>query len=143
MRPESSGDPLIDLLTRALGRLLPVPGIDAVPDEAYALLRRRFRAANAAADVLCCAGLLLGILLPRIVGRPGFTGWDLGVAFGLCILLPTAWVALLGLAHGRAWLADYLLAYSLRYGVHWRGLLLYVYLPVIAFGAASAVVAYG
>lgn len=144
MKPESSGDSLIDLLMRGLGRLMPVEYASAVSDEQYQLLKQRNRWIEGISQALCLLGIVGGIFLPMAVrGRSvEFTGWDIGVQFGLGVALPVIYILLATVSQSRERLREFLVFYSLKYGVDARRLFLFGYTPIILFGFVSAYFSY-
>lgn len=144
MKPESSGDPLIDLITRGVGRLMPVDYGSAVSDEQYRYLKERNRWFDGVSQALCVLGIVGGALLPIVVrGRPvEFTGWDIGVPFGLGVALPVAYILIAVGCQGRQRLREFFVFYSLKYGIDARKLFLFGYTPIILLGLISAYFAY-
>lgn len=144
MKPESSGDPLIDLVTRGVGRLMPVDYASAVSDEQYQQLKKRNRWIDGVSQALCVLGIVGGALLPiTLRGRHvEFTGWDIGVQFGLGVALPVAYILIVAACQGRHWLREFFVFYSLKYGVDARKLFLFGYTPIILLGLVSAYFSY-
>jgi hypothetical protein len=143
-KPESSGDPLIDFLTRGIGRLMPADYAGAVSDEQYQLLKRRNQLLEGVSQALCIGGLIGGVFLPLAIrGRPlQFTGWDFGVMFGLGVALPTFFILLATTLQGSQRLREFLVFYSLKYGMDARKLFLFGYTPIILFGFVCAYFSY-
>jgi hypothetical protein len=64
---------------------MPVHYASAVSDEQYQVLKQRNRWLDGISQALCLVGIVGGAFLPLLVrGRPvEFTGWDVGLQFGL------------------------------------------------------------
>ena len=76
-------------------------------------------------------------------GRPvEFTGWDIGVQFGLGVALPVVFILVAAASQGRQRLREFLVFYSLKYGMDARKLLLFGYTPIILLGLVSAYFSY-
>jgi len=144
MKPESSGDALVDLVMRGVGRLMPVDYADAVSDEQYQLLKQRNRWLDRISQALCLLGIVGGVFLPLLLrGRPvEFTGWDVGIQFGLGVVLPVVYVVVVAGLQGRQRLREFLVFYSLKYGIDARKLFLFGYTPIMILGLVSAYFSY-
>jgi hypothetical protein len=144
MKPESSGDLLTDLMMRGIGRLMPVDYARVVAEEQYQILKRRNRWLDGISQALCLLGFIGGVLLPMAArGHPvEFVGWDLGVQFGLAIALPVFFILAVAGFRGKRRLREFLVFYSLKYGVDARKLFLFVYTPIILLGLFCAYFSY-
>lgn len=137
-----SGGGFVDLLLRGLGKAWPYPLASYVTEAEYAAIKSRNGWIVAAGEALSITGFILGALLPRMVGRSDFIAWDLAVQFGFGVLLPLLWFLAALLPLGGARQREFLAFYSIKYGVHWQALFLYLYLPILALGAYGAWQAY-
>lgn len=144
MKPERSGHPLVDLFIRGVGRLMPADYASAVTADQYQLLKRRNRLLDGISQALCIGGFIGGVLLPLAVrGRPlQLTGWDVGVQFGLAVALPTLFILLATALQGGQRLREFLVFYSLKYGVDARKLFWFFYTPIILLGLVCVYFSY-
>lgn len=135
---------MVDLMIRCAGRIMPVDSSSAGAREQYDLLKQRYRWIDRISGFLCLVGLAGGVFLPMAVrGRPvEFTGWDVGVQFGLGVFLPTIYILAAAGRKGKACLREFFRFYSLKYGLDARRLFLFFYAPVVCFGVVSACFAY-
>lgn len=144
MKPESSEDPLIAVISRALGRWLPPVDTKSMPEWNFKQLKRRNRALDAMTQILCVAGLAAGVFLPLAVrGHPlRFKTVDIGVLLGLGVALPTILILLVAAFQGKPRFLDFLTFYTIKYGVDARKLFLFIYIPMILQGIVCAGVSY-
>lgn len=139
---EFSGGAFVDLVLRGLGKLWPYPLASYVNEAEYAAIKSRNGWIVATGEALSITGFILGAFLPTMVGRSDFIAWDLAVQFGFGVLLPLLWFFATLLPLGGERQREFLAFYSIKYGVHWQALFLFLYLPIIALGAYGAWQAY-
>ena len=144
IKPDSSGEPMVNLLMRGLGRVLPTDYANKISPELYQNLKRRNAGLDRIAQGLCIAGLVGGLLVPLWVrGRPlQIKAWDIGVQFGMAVALPVAFVLLMTVFRGKMRFREYLLFYSAKYGMDARKLFLFVYGPMVLLGFVCAYFSY-
>jgi len=144
IKPDSSGDPLVDLVMRGIGCALPTEYASQVTPELYRNLKRRNVWLDAIAQLLCLAGLFGGIFLKLwIRGKPfQYRGWDFGVQIGLAVALPMTFILLIGVFRGRMRLREFLVFYSLKYGMDARKVFFWIYAPMVLFGIVCAYFSY-
>jgi hypothetical protein len=134
---------IADLLTKAERRLFRVDYKAEVADEVRLTLWARYNWIDGVAQAVCIAGFIIGVLSPGWLSRGHFTFWDVAVQFGIAVFLPCLWCLALTASRSKRALQEFLIFYSLKYGIHWRGLFCFVYLPFIVFGILAAVIVYG
>ena len=136
-------DQISELLTKAEPRLFRVDYKAEVADEVRMALWARYNWIDGVAQAICIAGFIVGVFLPRWLSRGHFTFWDVAVQFGIAVFLPCLWCFAFTASRGTRALREFLIFYSLKYGIHWRGLFYFVYLPFIVFGTVAAAIVYG
>lgn len=144
MKSEPSEDPLIAVVSRALTRWFPPVDPASVSEGEFQQLKSRNRGLDAVCHILFVAGLIGGLLLPLVIrGSPlRFKAADIGVLFGMGVLLPTVFMLLIGVRKGKGRLLEFLTYYSVKYRIDARRLLLYIYIPLILVGVVCAGLSY-
>jgi hypothetical protein len=121
------------ILLKLIRRLSPVRDESRFTDSYWDDVYRELRWYQVIAEVLCVAGLMIGFFLPMAV-TGAFHGWDIGIGFGLMVLLPCAYLLVVCAAKGfkrtySRW-ADYS---TMMYAIPWKSQQL-VYCTVLAIG---------
>lgn len=124
------------LLMKLWGKLSPpgqLPGCDQYSPEE---LRRR----NNWIDLVGVVLSLSGICFPLFLYAKGVSKrnpWPVGLGFGLMVILPTAFFALVTLPKGRGRFREFWRFYELKYGIGLKGLTV-VCVPLACVGLVSA-----
>lgn len=136
------GDEKAELVMEALRKAAPFKDTLAVDDQLYAAFREKNARINNIACVLFVAGMVCGYLVPWGV-RGSFSGWDIGVMFGLATGLATFWILAACLTLGGFdRLKEFMTFYSAKYEINAKVIFLGIYVPIIAGGVVSAWFAY-
>ncbi len=124
------------LLMKLWGKLSPPEAISEFDHYSPEDLKRR----NNWIDRVGVFLSLSGIFLPLVLYANGVSKhnpWPVGLGFGLMVILPTAFFAIVTLPKGGDRFREFRRFYELKYGIGMRGLTV-VYVPLACLGLLSA-----
>ncbi len=124
------------LLMKLWGRLSPPGQVSEFDQYSPEELKRRNNWIDRVGVMLSLSGICFPLYL-YANGVSKHNPWPLGLGFGLMVILPTAFFALVTLPKGGGRFREFWRFYELKYGIGLKGLTV-VYVPLSCLGLVSA-----
>ena len=136
MKPKHREHGLGGLLMKAIRLIRPIDASEAarLNSAHWSDLREEFKVHQAIAELICIAGLLIGIIIPVLVDPP-IRVWDIGIGFGAMVGLPMIYMMLIcrqkGLRAAYERLTEY---WTMKYAIPGTIRIWFLYTPIALVG---------